>query len=592
MMTSNGYNGSHATSSRAVFATDGRLVAADRNFPILFGFSPEEIIGKYTQDILLDPPYRTLFTHILNNFLDEGNERHCLIEGKHQNNTTFPLLMECENPQTEATVTVKLTKVEYPTCSFTFDPNGCIIASVGSEIFGYSASDACKLKLSELLPYLVQKQLDGEQRPSYKYLKQNFQEHKIQIVTGLSKAGSLLLVSMEMDTLNVGELFIFRARMKKLDVDNMECILCLDGEGIIKESNGFILPLFGYNEDEVLEKAISSLAPEITCYSQENCSKRQKTSMSEWTSYSSTSDAHFKHRNGDLIPISWKALDIGSERRIIRMKRANVPLSNISASPLRVKRSKQIGSYLIQNTIGSGNYGKVKRAIHVHTHREVAVKILNKTTMQPVDLERSKRECEILQQLDHPNIVKLLEAHETERKLYLFLELVGGTDLKTHILQKNPEMQEKRLIFHQLVSAIAFCHQNSIIHRDLKQTNILVDGDNNNIKLIDFGLSNYTEEGKLRSTFCGSPAFAAPEMLTGTQYTGPEVDVWSLGVVLYLMITNKLPFESVGQLLSGRYTPPDISDSDLQDLVKIMLESDPQKRATIPQIMEHRWLIK
>jgi len=244
---------------------------------------------------------------------------------------------------------------------------------------------------------------------------------------------------------------------------------------------------------------------------------------------------------------------------------------------------------MIENTIGTGSFGKVKRGVHIVTHKEVAVKILNKQLMEPSDLERSKREGNILQQLNHPNIVKFLGSEENEKNLYFFLELVGGTDLKAHMIQNSLSISEIRDIFKQISKAIYFCHQLNIIHRDLKQSNILVD-DQKQIKLIDFGLSNYTEEGKLRSTFCGSPAYAAPEMLLGTKYFGPEVDVWSLGVVLYAMVTSKLPFDSVGQLLKGTYDIPEGMDEDLKQLLKSMLESDPQKRVTVQDVLSHPWL--
>jgi len=234
----------------------------------------------------------------------------------------------------------------------------------------------------------------------------------------------------------------------------------------------------------------------------------------------------------------------------------------------------------------------VKRGVHITTRKEVAVKILNKKLMDPSDLERSKREGSILQQLNHPNIVKFLGSEENNKNLYFFLELVEGTDLKTHMLQNKLSFNEIRGIFKQIAEAIYFCHDLNIIHRDVKQSNILVD-DEKQIKLIDFGLSNYTaEEGKLRSTFCGSPAYAAPEMLLGTKYFGPEVDIWSLGVVLYTMVTTKLPFESVGQLLKGTYDIPENMDEDLIQLIKSMLNSVPENRISIKDVLNHPWICK
>jgi len=169
---------------------------------------------------------------------------------------------------------------------------------------------------------------------------------------------------------------------------------------------------------------------------------------------------------------------------------------------------------------------------------------------------------------------------------------VHGTDLMAYI-QTNNGLSEKEAqrCFRQVVSALQYCHERGVLHRDVKPKNILVDI-NGTLKLIDFGMSNWIEEGKLRSTFCGTPAFASPEIILGIKYTGPQVDAWSTGVVLYLMVTGKYPFENVGEVLTSSYAdPPNISE-ECKDLIKSLLIVDPTKRASLKEVMQHPWYTK
>jgi len=251
---------------------------------------------------------------------------------------------------------------------------------------------------------------------------------------------------------------------------------------------------------------------------------------------------------------------------------------------------KKIGEYIPGEIIGKGSFGKVKKALHFRTREKVAIKILNKTSMSDVEVERAKREVQILQQMRHPNIVQLIQTIDTPKQYCMVMEYVDGCDLMAYILQKGglPEHECQKL-FVQLVSALSYCHERDIIHRDIKHTNILVDK-NGDIKLIDFGLSNYFgQDGQLLSTFCGTPAFAAPEMILGKKYQGPEVDIWSLGVVLYSMLAAKFPFNNVAELLQGCFSDPQNVSPVCRDLLRRMLVVSPENRSTLSQIMSHPW---
>ncbi|KAM4712990.1 MAP/microtubule affinity-regulating kinase 3-like isoform 2-T4 [Anableps anableps] len=258
--------------------------------------------------------------------------------------------------------------------------------------------------------------------------------------------------------------------------------------------------------------------------------------------------------------------------------------------------SPHVGNYRLLKTIGKGNFAKVKLARHVPTGREVAIKIIDKTQLNPTSLQKLLREVRIMKILNHPNIVKLFEVIETEKTLYLVMEYASGGEVFDYLVAHG-RMKEKeaRAKFRQIVSAVQYCHQKHIVHRDLKAENLLLDADMN-IKIADFGFSNeFTLGGKL-DTFCGSPPYAAPELFQGKKYDGPEVDVWSLGVILYTLVSGSLPFDGQNlkelreRVLRGKYRIPFYMSTDCENLLKRFLVLNPGKRGTLEQIMKDRWI--
>ena len=252
--------------------------------------------------------------------------------------------------------------------------------------------------------------------------------------------------------------------------------------------------------------------------------------------------------------------------------------------------------YEILETIGEGHFAKVKLAWHALTKGLVAIKVIQKTNQSLSTVKEQFREVDSLRTVNHPNIVKLLEVIDTEETLFIVMEYLSGGDLKTYLEAKGRVTEgEARGLFRQLVSALQHCHQRGVVHRDLKLGNLLLDA-NNNIKISDFGLSNQWHPGKKLDTFCGSPAFMAPERFLGMPYTGPEVDVWSLGVVLYTMVTGSLPFggqdfwELRQRVLSGQYHVPKYLSTNITDLLERMLTLKPIDRGTLDDVGQHAWV--
>ncbi|KAA0720171.1 Serine/threonine-protein kinase MARK2 [Triplophysa tibetana] len=255
-----------------------------------------------------------------------------------------------------------------------------------------------------------------------------------------------------------------------------------------------------------------------------------------------------------------------------------------------------IGCYRLMKTIGKGNFAKVKLAKHILTGKEVAVKIIDKTQLNSSSLQKLFREVRIMKLLSHPNIVKLFEVIETEKTLYLVMEYASGGEVFDYLVAHG-RMKEKeaRAKFRQIVSAVQYCHQKCIVHRDLKAENLLLDADMN-IKIADFGFSNEFTLGNKLDTFCGSPPYAAPELFQGKKYDGPEVDVWSLGVILYTLVSGSLPFDGQNlkelreRVLRGKYRIPFYMSTDCENLLKKFLILNPTKRGSLEQIMKDRWM--
>ncbi|XP_068144719.1 serine/threonine-protein kinase MARK2 isoform X7 [Drosophila tropicalis] len=268
-----------------------------------------------------------------------------------------------------------------------------------------------------------------------------------------------------------------------------------------------------------------------------------------------------------------------------------------SSAPIRWRATEEhIGKYKLIKTIGKGNFAKVKLAKHLPTGKEVAIKIIDKTQLNPGSLQKLFREVRIMKMLDHPNIVKLFQVIETEKTLYLIMEYASGGEVFDYlVLHGRMKEKEARVKFRQIVSAVQYCHQKRIIHRDLKAENLLLDSELN-IKIADFGFSNEFTPGSKLDTFCGSPPYAAPELFQGKKYDGPEVDVWSLGVILYTLVSGSLPFDGSTlrelreRVLRGKYRIPFYMSTDCENLLRKFLVLNPAKRASLETIMGDKWM--
>ncbi|CAE7144925.1 unnamed protein product [Rhizoctonia solani] len=279
-------------------------------------------------------------------------------------------------------------------------------------------------------------------------------------------------------------------------------------------------------------------------------------------------------------------------------------------------RGRVLGDYVLTKTLGAGSMGKVKLAVHTPTGQKLAIKIVprvsthsSSTPMTASQLAKAQakdaskeirhiREAALSMLLYHPYICGMREIITHPGHYYMVSEYVDGGQMLDYIISHG-RLRERaaRKFARQIGSALEYCHKNNVVHRDLKIENILI-SHTGNIKIIDFGLSNlYNPEDHL-STFCGSLYFAAPELLNAKVYTGPEVDVWSFGVVLYVLVCGKVPFDDQSmpalhaKIKRGLFDSPMWLSQECKHILSRMLVTNPAARAPLSEVMNHPWMIR
>lgn len=270
----------------------------------------------------------------------------------------------------------------------------------------------------------------------------------------------------------------------------------------------------------------------------------------------------------------------------------------MAESPGTARAMQRLHQYVFVRNIGEGSFGKVKLARHKVTGQEVAMKTISRRKLISRDMAgRIEREIQYLQLLRHPHIIKLFTVITTKTDIYMVLEYVP-MELFDYIVKHGRLGEAKaRKLFQQIICAVEYCHRHKIVHRDLKPENLLLDK-NMNVKIADFGLSNIMTDGNFLKTSCGSPNYAAPEVIGGKLYAGPEVDVWSCGVILYVFLVGRLPFDDefipalFKKIQAGTFHIPSQTPPGAVNLIKRCLQVHPVHRITIPEIRQDEWFLK
>ena len=253
--------------------------------------------------------------------------------------------------------------------------------------------------------------------------------------------------------------------------------------------------------------------------------------------------------------------------------------------------------YELVELLGKGGFSHVYKAHDKTQDMFVAVKIVSRSRIRtPGDEHRLQREIDTMAFLKHKNVVSLHDFFEDENNFYLVLDYCEGGSLydliRTGVRMREPQVAT---VFRQIVEAVAFCHARGVAHRDLKPQNVLITT-MPNIKVSDFGLCGYIDEKPMMNSFCGSPCYAAPECLNHVEYDGRKADVWSLGVILFELVTGEHPWniantaQMLQQIRNGSYVVPVFVSSACSDLIGAMLTVEPDSRIPLSDILAHPWL--
>ena len=306
------------------------------------------------------------------------------------------------------------------------------------------------------------------------------------------------------------------------------------------------------------------------------------------------------HRNNSTSKLDKFMIEDGSQSQREDDRERLIQKIVLNFRTKRVPPPTTVNFYKYGKLIGRGAFGKVYLGIHKLTGLKVAIKAIDKANIRD---ERKRRkvlqEVCVMKRIKHRNVVKLFEVFESSRHLLMVMEYAGGGDLLQLIKsRKKITESEARVVFGQVVDGIRACHRKNVIHRDIKLDNILLNSDLSCAKICDFGVSRIAKFGEKVHEQCGTPAYLAPEIIAGRGYEPFYVDIWSLGVLLYAMVSGTVPFKAktLSELhkliLKGNYEFPEELSSELADLVKLMLNPIPHFRIQLNDIYNHPWLRK
>eukprot|EP01117_Protostelium_nocturnum_P019863 TRINITY_DN8713_c0_g1_i1.p1 TRINITY_DN8713_c0_g1~~TRINITY_DN8713_c0_g1_i1.p1 ORF type:complete len:617 (+),score=193.97 TRINITY_DN8713_c0_g1_i1:510-2360(+) len=581
----------------------GEIISMENGIKVI-GFESNEVENRRFSSLLLPPfkeHYETLIAEYFTQNLHESIlSKSTLIEMEHKDKKVISLnlvISKC-NQDNEESLIAKMSKYELVQSVITINRDGMILScNELDSIFGYSSHDLTHKPISLVLPYY--NHLD----PIHSTNHSSSDSSEIVNTIGKKSNGDFIWISLQKSIIKVAHFELTSLQLFKIQ-PNIEGIFTLNKDQVIVSCNSNATQsLFGYKTQELNGYHFSDLITKknliIFKPEEKNDNDAKGESISTQKKQEPCLDCisepvrtNFRHKDGTQVSVYLQAFPF---QREVMYSNSLTPILEsfyslrLSRIPLGSLPNCRVEDYLLLETIGSGSSGKVKRAVNIKTREEVAIKILAKKKLSELDIERANRETQIMLKLHHPHIVAFHHVIETPSKFYLVMELVSGIDLMKFVLQHSGLSESAtKEIFIQLISALQYCHNMKVIHRDVKHKNIIIQ-QSNQIKLIDFGLSNWNEEGTLKSSYCGTPAFASPEMILGNKYEGKLVDVWSAGVVLYSMLTCKFPFSNVGELLSGKFEDPTGVSSECCEIIRMMLVVNPSERATLQAISDHPW---
>eukprot|EP01091_Cochliopodium_minus_P015626 TRINITY_DN561_c0_g1_i1.p1 TRINITY_DN561_c0_g1~~TRINITY_DN561_c0_g1_i1.p1 ORF type:complete len:707 (-),score=188.75 TRINITY_DN561_c0_g1_i1:30-2150(-) len=586
----------HQENALLVANTKGIIVSANQDAHSLFGFEDRELIGKNVS-VICPQPYSEQHDSYIETYLLTkqpkviGSTR--IVIAKAKTNETFHVRLSVSHAVVSGKdyFTALLERVVDRSVTMMIDDNGICMNIKGNlkTLFGYNNNEVEGKTINVLMPPNISRIHDNlliDYNPSSKVQRV---VGKVRNVEAMHKSGYTFPISLqvnydEQQSKTLGKK-IFVGKIEDVEED-IEALVTVTVEGVIKSASSTFWTLFGYQSEELEGKHISMVVDELG--TKELLHTKEGVQI-----------VKAKHKDTSSFFVSLEIHQFESEgiqyyRGLI--KRINRRKKNLPEGKENLNEGQFIGPYVIEKTLGSGFFGEVKRAQHKPTAVSVAIKTLRKQQYEESKMKYPPREIKLLEKLTHPNICKLFEVIEQTDRTYLITELITGGELFDYIAHVDHVTEQKaREMFRQMVSAVAYMHSIGIVHRDLKMENMMLD-DKGNVKIIDLGLGNFYDtkkEGEINflGTFCGSADYAAPELWEGCRYKGPEVDIWSLGVILYILTTGFLPFNDSTRIMAISYRwPKSVHLTDpLKNLIsRIFVPSD--KRISMHDVIHHPWL--
>lgn len=359
-----------------------------------------------------------------------------------------------------------------------------------------------------------------------------------------------------------------------------EVIITLSLQGIVVDISSDAKDYFGCHAHEIVGRSFSSIVSGAILI--------DGAQMSVGCLHNDVSSRFVATMHVDKFHVEGQAYFRAVIRRGISSTES-VPKRGNSAPEL--VDGKDVGLYSIKRTLGPGYFGEVKLAEHRLTACNVAVKLLRKEKLELVEMSFPPLEAEFLKILNHARICTLYDTIQTSNSYYLIMEAIIGGELFDFVMENDfLNESDAREIMRQLLDAVDYMHRAGVVHRDLKLDNVMMDCDGK-IKIIDLGLACYWDASTRHTRFCGSPDYAAPELFLGQEYVGPELDVWSLGVILFILVTGVLPFNDSNCVCKLQYQWPPLRkmSTSLIRVVDKMFQFS-SSRCSLDFIMEHDWI--
>jgi PAS domain S-box-containing protein len=447
-----------------------------------------------------------------------------------------------------------IEELEDQTATVTADDSGIVLTCNArtEQLFGYAHGELQGKNVSTLVPPEHATKHD-EYIAEYKRTGIKHVIGKIRNLHARHKDGSIFPISLELNEKTEGGKCVFVAAITQI-TEQLEAHVTIDTKGIIRSLNRNLWVTFGYTEEELLGKNIKILMTHPHAEMHDTYLKRyMRTHKKRIIGTRRVLKA--KHKDGSTFFITLEVTEFIQNGELMFGGKITRLLSETERK--RAPEVRYIGNYAVTGILTDGLYGQVRMGIHHLTHEKVIIKTIEKSKIDPDRF----REIAVMKRLRHPNVVRLLEVVQAPEKLYIVIQYIDGGELYDYAVSKDKLTEdEARVFWRQLVQGVEYMHNRGIVHRDLKLENIMLDK-NKNVVIIDMGLSNFTHKDTLLNTFCGSSSYAAPEMFLCRKYKGPEVDIWSMGVILYCLVLGYLPFEDPQHIVDADFIPFEAADN-------------------------------